>query len=365
LSRPVPLIAALCAAEILGMAGSAAFPALLPTFQAEWRIDNTDAGWISGIYYAGYLGAVPVLVSLTDRVDPRRIYLFSMALSGLALLAFALVAEGFWTALLLRALAGIGLAGTYMPGLKALSDRIEGPMQSRALAFYTSSFGVGSSLSFVLAGELEIRLGWQWAFGLSSLGPLAAILLALSVLRPAPPPHHAVPDTRLLDFRPVLGRREAMAYILAYCAHNWELFCLRSWIVAFFAFSRVGRRRLVILIMSLSALIACLVGFAATLPFVTVFWLILVYGIFVTGDSASITAGAVANAPPGYRGATMAMHACIGFTGAFLGPLAVGVVLDLSGGGATATSWGLAFMTFGLGAAMGPLALLGLGRRRG
>jgi hypothetical protein len=24
----------------------------------------------------------------------------------------------------------------------------------------------------------------------------------------------------------------------------------------------------------------------------------------------------VANAPPGYRGATMAMHACIGFTGA-------------------------------------------------
>jgi MFS family permease len=211
-----------------------------------------------------------------------------------------------------------------------------------------------------------------------------------------------VPDTRLLDFRPVLGRREAMAYILAYCAHNWELFCLRSWIVAFFAFSqaqqpdgaagwlapaalaiivnlfgvpssivgnelavRVGRRRLVILIMSLSALIACLVGFAATLPFGAVFWLILVYGIFVTGDSASITAGAVANAPPGYRGATMAMHACIGFTGAFLGPLAVGVVLDLSGGGATATSWGLAFMTFGLGAAMGPLALLGLGRRRG
>jgi MFS family permease len=397
----VVLVAAFCAAEILSMAGFATFPALLPTFQAEWGIDNTDAGWISGIYYAGYLGAVPVLVSLTDRVDPRRIYLFSLGLGAAALLGFALIATGFWTALALRALAGVALAGTYMPGLKALSDRIEGPGQSRALAFYTSSFGIGSSLSFFLAGELETRLGWQWAFGLSSVGPLVAIPLALAVLRPAPPPRHAVPDTRLLDFRPVLARPGAMGYILAYCAHNWELFSMRSWIVAFFAFSqaqqadgaagwllptalagivnlvgvpssilgnelavRFGRRRWVILVMGLSAVTACLIGFSAALPFAAVVLFFLVYAALVSGDSASITAGAVANAPPGYRGATMALHACIGFTGAFLGPLAVGVVLDLSGGGTTTISWGLAFVTAGLGVAMGPLALIVLGRRR-
>jgi MFS family permease len=193
----------------------------------------------------------------------------------------------------------------------------------------------------------------------------------------------------------------AMAYILAYSAHNWELFCLRSWIVVFFAFAqsqqpdgaagwlgpaalaaivtligvpssiignelavRFGRRRMVIAIMTASALMACAIGFAATWPFAVVFALMLVYGMLVTADSAAITAGAVANAPPGYRGATMALHACIGFMGAFLGPLAVGVVLDLSGGGTTAVSWGLAFICFGLGVAMGPLALLILGRRQ-
>ena len=402
MSRTLSLVATLCAAQVAGMAGFAAFPALVPTFQAEWGLSNTEAGWISGIYYAGYLSGVPVLVSLTDRVDPRRIYLISMALTGLVTLGFALFAEGFWTALAFRALAGVGLAGTYMPGLKALSDLIEGPRQSRALAFYTASFGIGASLSYLLAGEVEAAgLGWQWAFGLASLGPLAAMLLVPTALGPRRPPAQAIPATHLLDFRPVLARPMAMAYILAYSAHNWELFCLRSWIVVFFVFAqsqqpdgaagwlgpaalaaivtligvpssiignelavRFGRRRMVIAIMTASALMACVIGFAATWPFAVVFALMLVYGVLVTADSASITTGAVANAAPGYRGATMALHACIGFMGAFLGPLAVGVVLDLSGGGGTAVSWGLAFICFGLGVAMGPMALLILGRRQ-
>ena len=98
MSRTLSLVATLCAAQVAGMAGFAAFPALVPTFQAEWGLSNTEAGWISGIYYAGYLSGVPVLVSLTDRVDPRRIYLISMGLTGLVTLGFALFAEGFWTA---------------------------------------------------------------------------------------------------------------------------------------------------------------------------------------------------------------------------------------------------------------------------
>ncbi len=59
------------------MAGTMYFPALLPGFQAEWGLSNTEAGWINGIFYGGYAAFVPILVSLTDRIDPRRIYLYS------------------------------------------------------------------------------------------------------------------------------------------------------------------------------------------------------------------------------------------------------------------------------------------------
>ena len=57
---------------------------------------------------------------------------------------------------------------------------------------------------------------------------------------------------------------------------------------------RFGRRRIVILIMTISALYSCLFGFTASWPFVVIVAMSLIYGLTVTGDSASITAGVVA-----------------------------------------------------------------------
>ena len=164
------------------MTGFSVFPALLPGFINEWRLSNTEAGWINGILYGGYLLSVPVLASLTDRVPAKRVYFFSMGLSGLACIGFAILAEGFWTALLFRALIGVGLAGTYMPGLKILSDNIEGPTQSRAIAFYTASFSIGAALSFLLSGEISDALDWRWAAAVSAAGPLLAMVLTAPVL---------------------------------------------------------------------------------------------------------------------------------------------------------------------------------------
>jgi hypothetical protein len=45
------LIVCVCISEILSVAASMYFPALLPIFQAEWALTNTEAGWISGIYF--------------------------------------------------------------------------------------------------------------------------------------------------------------------------------------------------------------------------------------------------------------------------------------------------------------------------
>ena len=40
-------------------------------------------------------------------------------------------------------------------------------------------------------------------------------------------------ERRTLDFRPVLRNRAAMAFIVGYAGHTWELFALRAWLVAF------------------------------------------------------------------------------------------------------------------------------------
>ena len=72
-TSPYRLTMLVCLAEILGLASIAVFPALLPTFQVEWDLNNTAAGWISAAYFAGYMVLVPVLAGITDRLDARKI----------------------------------------------------------------------------------------------------------------------------------------------------------------------------------------------------------------------------------------------------------------------------------------------------
>ena len=163
-STAIILIAAVCSAQALTQIGSFTFSALLPTFFADWGISHTEAGWLSGIIFLAYALSVPFILPLTDRIDPRRVYICFVSLTCLSHLGMAFVADGFWTGMMFRILAGIGWGGTYMVGLKALADLIEGPMQSRAVAFHAGSIGVGGSLSFLIAGWTALHFSWHIAF---------------------------------------------------------------------------------------------------------------------------------------------------------------------------------------------------------
>ncbi len=378
------LAIAMCVAEVLGMLGFSTFAALIPAFEQEWGLTKTDSGWISGIYFAGYVAIVPVLTSLTDRIDPRRVIVVSLVIGTAGALGFALWAEGLWTALAFRCLQGAGLAGTYMPGLKALSDATEDSVhQSRYVAFYTSSFGIGAGLSYVAAGEITALLDWRWAFAVAAIGGVAALAVIVPILGPSPPAA-PVPVRHFLDFRPVLRNRQAMRYILGYAGHNWELFAMRSWMVAFLVFAqgapaddtktriataiaaiatllgvpasivgnelavRLGRRRWILAVTGASMALSLVIGFTAGVSWGLVVALSLIYGVLATGDSAALTAGTVGAAEPGQRGATLAMHSFIGFMGGIVGPPAVGAVLDAIGRDSVA-GWGVAFFAVGFG----------------
>jgi MFS family permease len=391
----VVLIGTMCGAEILAMLGVFAFPALLPHFLQLWNLSNGQAGWINGIYFAGYTAAVPLLTSITDRVDARRVFLGSCVLGALSNLGFALLTSGFWSALLFRALSGLALAGTFIPGLKALIDRLEARVQPRAVSFYTACFGLGVSVSFYCAGGIFRRFGWKYAFAVAAAGSALALVTSHRALKPTPMLSTSGRDIKghLLDFRPVWANRPARAYIFAYMCHMWEMFAARSWMVAFLSFSltlqdapegllapttvmavagiggmlasiaggelavRWGRRRVVTAIMAVSSLLALIVGFSARLPYHAVVALCMIYTLFFQGDSAAIHTGVITAAVPERQGATMALQSLGGFAAAALGSVVAGWVLDFSGGGTTSLSWGLTFCSMGIVAALGPILL--------
>ena len=153
------LVLLVCSAQVLVQIGAYTWPALLPQFVERWGLTNSEAGIITGAFYGAYVVAVPVLVTLTDRVDPKRIYLIGVALTVASHLAFAAFAGGFWSAFALRMLAGIGWAGTYMTGLKLLADRVDAQLMSRAVAGHAASIGVSGALSFMFAAGLAAHPG--------------------------------------------------------------------------------------------------------------------------------------------------------------------------------------------------------------
>ena len=383
------VIVAMCVGQLGSLLPHVVVPAILAGFLIpEWHLTGAQAGLLSGSGAAGYMLAVPVLSTLTDRIDARKILVAGSALSAFGTLLFGLFATGLWSGAFFNAIAGIGFAGAYMPGLKALTDRLAPGDSSRAVTLYTSSFSLGVGLSF-LAGQLVAEhFGWRAAFFVTAAGPLLMLAASLALQPVAPKPV----NRRLLNFAPVFRNTGAMGFILGYGAHCFELYGIRTWLVAFwtfvvakhgqsslltplivsFVFSilampasilgnelalKLGRHRAISLVMFCSAAVALLIGLMADQSPWVLLPLLLVYAVTVPADSGALTSGMTMAADPENRGATMAMHSTVGFSLSALGAWALGVALDAAGGPMSASAWTAAFAVLALGILLGPLAL--------
>jgi MFS family permease len=370
--------AAIVAAQALVQVGAYVLPALLPTYIARWSLTSTEAGWLIGAFFAAYVAAVPVLVALTDRVPARRIYLVGAGATALSHLGFGLLAEGFWSGLALRALAGIGWAGCYMPGLKAIADRLEGAAQSRAVSLHAAGVGVAGALSFAVAGFWASVVAPDAAFVFGGVAASFAFLIGALAMTSPPRARPGGNPAALLDFRPVLRNRAAMAWIAGYTVHTWELAVLRAWGVTFMAVAiarhgvpdwlpgpsllftlaglvgiavsvsgnesaqRFGRARVVAVAMGGGASLSFLCGWSLAVSAPLAIACVLLWNAAIYLDSSALTAGTVQAAEKERRGATMGLHSMCGYAGGFIGPLGAGLALDLAGREAV-LGWALAF----------------------
>lgn len=383
------LVAVMCIAQVCNLLPHVVVPAIMAQHLIPlWHLSAAQAGLMASAYAFGYMLAVPFLTALSDRYDARGILLMGSLASGLATIAFGFFADGLLSASLIWGVAGAGFGGAYMPGLKALTDRLPSGDISRSVTLYTSSFSVGVGLSFLISQVIADSYGWRAAFWVTGIAPFAmvATCFLLEPFKPKPAPGHP------LDFRPVIKNREALGYIFGYGAHCFELYGMRTWIVSFWTFVatlnandallgpvavsvvitllslpasvlgneaalRFGRHRAIATIMFLSAAIAVAIGLSVTLSPIILLLLLLAYGFTVPGDSGALTSGMSASANPSQRGATMALHSTVGFGLSAVGAWGTGVALDFAGGPNSASGWLAAFSLLAVGILLGPLAL--------
>lgn len=390
----------LLAAHVLSMLGFSTFAALLPELRDAWRLSNSEAGAIASAFFAGYVATVSYWTALTDRTDARLVYLAGSTLAVAGLLGFGLTAEGLASALAFQFLLGAGIAATYMPGMRLLSDKLAGAAQSRFVAFYTSFFGIGTALSLAVAGAATAAFGWRAAFIASAVGPFAAgaiVMLGVGpshALQGAPRAFSLASLFPINAWRRVLADRAALGYTLGYVVHCIELFGTRGWMVAFLAYAagrqaagdgfpwsaaaiaavvnllavpasilgneaalRIGRRRWILAVMVASAACGMALALAAPLHWALVFALLAAHSMLVMADSGTLTAGLVAAAPAELRGAAMGCYSLSGFAGGMLGPVMFGAALDAAGGAGVAAAWVWGYAAIGAGCLAAPLAM--------
>ena len=139
--RGKPLIFAMCAGQVGNLLPHVVVPAVMVVHLIPlWGLTNAQAGLLAAAYAAGYMLAVPVLSSLTDRIDARRLLLGGSLFSAAATIAFGWLAQGLISAMVLWGLAGIGFAGAYMPGLRALTDRLDPGEASGSVTVFSWCF---------------------------------------------------------------------------------------------------------------------------------------------------------------------------------------------------------------------------------
>jgi MFS family permease len=371
------------------------YSAVLPLLKQEWGMNNTMAGSIFSVYQLGYIASGVILSALTDRVNTRNIFILSALWSGTANLLFALFAHDYFSAMILRAFTGIGMGGTYMPGLKLVAERFSSSERGRAIGIYVGSLVLGASLSLAVTGAVASWAGWRAAFVVTSIGVFVGALLSVAVFRDHKQIRHPKPESSYS--REVFRNRPALLMICGYGSHMWEMYGMRSWLATFFTASllhhgfpqgkatgvasfasalvigvgtfataitgtlsdRIGRTHTISLVMTASACCSFIFGWLLNAnPWITIAVACL-YGYLIVAESPVFSTGLTELVSPGYLGAAMGLQSLIGYSLGMISPTIFGWSLDLCKGytlwGNKAVDWGVAFATAGLGALLGPL----------
>jgi MFS family permease len=192
------------------------------------RISDTQFGLLTSGFIVVYMFTAPVFGTLGDTRSRPRLIALGVFLWSLATAAGGL-AWSFASLLVARAAVGVGEAayGTIAPTL--LSDYYPRSHRGRVFAVFYAAIPIGSALSYVVSGQIDVHFGWRSAFFAAGIPGLLLAALALRLSDPQRGVNDPQPATGAI----VSGARAAYAAlrrnrpylltVLGYAAYTFAL----------------------------------------------------------------------------------------------------------------------------------------------
>jgi ACDE family multidrug resistance protein len=342
---------------------------VLPQYARNFGVSISAATFVITAFAVMRLCFAPATGLLIQRLGERRVYVSGILIVAVCTAACAF-AQTYWQLLLFRSLGGVGSTMFFVSALGLMIRISPEDARGRVAGLFSSSFLLGSVAGPVVgAATAGFGLGAPFIIYGVALGISAAVVFfSLRNSSLAAPELQTEPTVTV---RVALREGAYRAALLSNFATGWSVFGLRIALVPLFISEaldegpgvaglalatfaignvsavfpsgylsdRVGRRMLLIIGLSVSALATAVVGFASSLPMFLAGAYVagVASGIFTSPQQAAVADIIGSKARAGTAVATFQMMADLG---SIVGSVAVGQVAEH-------TSFGWAFVVSG------------------
>lgn len=369
-------------AELLGMSLWFSGSAVVPALTREWQLSPSQISWIAIAVQLGFVVGtlISATLNLPDILSTRVLFTVSSFLGAGVNFVFGYYVHDPSTAILLRFLTGVCLAGVYPPGMKIMATWFR-ERRGMALGVLVGALTMGKATPYLVNA---IGSG-NWRTNILFVSLLAAVggLVVVFFVEDGP---YALARAKfdMSQVVRVFSNRGVRLASFGYFGHMWELYGMWIWmpvmlrsslairnanpelaeigsyvviaagaigcVVAGLIADRVGRTIVTSWAMAISGTCCLVIGLLYGGNPVALLVVAAIWGATVVADSAQFSSCVTELGDPQYIGTALTIQMCIGF---LLTTVSIELVPKVG-------DWRYAFMILAPGPVFGVISMLRL-----